>query len=122
VLPGCFGGHPPAPPSSYALKRHGSHRLLFTPELTTTYMTGGARHQPSRYDLFTAGFDPDYPNAEAPTDVDRRSETHSNDPLAFVRRRWNIALRAINTNTGRTSHYPWRTNHPVHASPVVTVQ
>jgi len=48
VLPGCFGGHPPAPPSSYALKRHGSHRLLFTPELTTTYMTGGARHQPSR--------------------------------------------------------------------------
>jgi len=30
-------GHPPAPPSSYALKRHGSHRLLFTPKLTTTH-------------------------------------------------------------------------------------
>jgi len=45
---GCFGGHPPAPPSSYALRRHGSHRLLFTPKLTTTYIAGGARHQPSR--------------------------------------------------------------------------
>ena len=45
---GRFGGHPPAPPSSYALRRHGSHRLLFTPKLTTTYMAGGARHQPSR--------------------------------------------------------------------------
>ena len=47
-LGGVLWGHPPAPPSSYALKRHGSHRLLFTPKLTTTYMTGGARHQPSR--------------------------------------------------------------------------
>jgi len=47
---GRFGGHPPAPPSSYALRRHGSHRLLFTPKLTTTYMAGGARHQPSRWD------------------------------------------------------------------------
>jgi len=53
-LGGVLWGHPPAPPSSYALKRHGSHRLLFTPKLTTTYMTGGARHQPSRLSIIDA--------------------------------------------------------------------
>jgi len=49
---GCFGGHPPAPPSSYALRRHGSHQLLFTPKLTTTYTAGEARCQPSRSDYY----------------------------------------------------------------------
>jgi len=38
---GCFGGHLPAPPSSYALRRHGSHWLALHAQ--TNYHIHGRR-------------------------------------------------------------------------------